>query len=150
MYIFLIRFFHYDMNLYARVMKYSFPVSHQVGDYYMDYKDVLDIRVYIPMLLVVLIPIGLIRNLKYLVPFSAVANFFILVSFVITLYYIFSNTLKVSDKEYIANVEQIPLFLSTVIFAMEGIGVVSSLTGVILVSSGNLGNEIMLRRRVKQ
>jgi amino acid permease len=138
------------MNLYARVMKYSFPVSHQVGDYYMDYKDVLDIRVYIPMLLVVLIPIGLIRNLKYLVPFSAVANFFILVSFVITLYYIFSNTLKVSDKEYIANVEQIPLFLSTVIFAMEGIGVVSSLTGVILVSSGNLGNEIMLRRRVKQ
>jgi proton-coupled amino acid transporter len=91
----------------------------------MDYTDVLDIRVYIPMLLVVLIPISLIRNLKYLVPFSAIANIFILVSFVITLYYIFSENLDTSKRELMANVEQLPLFFATVIFAMEGIGVVS-------------------------
>jgi proton-coupled amino acid transporter len=96
-----------------------------VGDYYMDSKDVIDIRVYIPMLLVFLIPIGLIRNLEYLVPFSAIANVFILISFVITLYYIFNERLEAADKSYIASVEQIPLFFATVIFAMEGIGVVS-------------------------
>jgi proton-coupled amino acid transporter len=97
-----------------------------VGDFYMDYKDPLDIRVYIPMLLVFLIPIGLIRDLKYLVPFSAIANVFILTSFIITLYYVFNDTLDVADKNYIANVEQLPLFFATVIFAMEGIGVVSA------------------------
>jgi proton-coupled amino acid transporter len=92
----------------------------------MEEADQLSIRVYIPMLLVVLVPLGLIRNLKYLVPFSAVANIFILVSFVITLYYIFSETLDVEERVLMANVEQLPLFFATVIFAMEGIGVVST------------------------
>ena len=87
--------------------------------------EVLDIRVYIPMLLVILIPISLIRDLKYLVPFSGLANFFIIVSFIITLYYIFSDNLEVEGKDLMANVEQLPLFFATVIFAMEGIGVVS-------------------------
>lgn len=99
----------------------------QVGDYYMENKDELDVRVYIPMLLVVLIPISLVRNLKYLVPFSALANIFILVSFVITLYYIFRNSLDIGGLTLMANVEQLPLFFSTVIFAMEGIGVVMPL-----------------------
>jgi proton-coupled amino acid transporter len=98
----------------------------------MDYTDVLDIRVYIPMLLVLLIPIGLIRDLKYLVPLSALANIFILSSFVITLYYIFRDILDTSDKKYIANIEQLPLFFATVIFAMEGIGVVSTFTKISL------------------
>jgi len=92
--------------------------------------DGLDIRVYIPMLLVVLIPISLVKNLKYLVPFSALANIFILVSFVITLYYIFSDNLEVGGLELMANVEQLPLFFSTVIFAMEGIGVVSTFSDI--------------------
>jgi len=99
----------------------------QVGDYYMDDADELHIRVYIPMLLVVLIPISLIRNLKYLVPFSAIANIFIIVSFIITLYYIFRENLDPSRREFMANVEQLPLFFATVIFAMEGIGVVMPL-----------------------
>jgi len=96
----------------------------------MDDKDELDIRVYIPMTLVVLIPISLIRNLKYLVPFSGVANIFILVSFIITLYYIFSDNLDVGGKTLMANVEQLPLFFATVIFAMEGIGVVSTFSNI--------------------
>jgi proton-coupled amino acid transporter len=94
----------------------------------MESRDVLGIRVYIPMLLIFLIPIGLIRNLKYLVPFSALANIFILVSFVITLFYIFKDSLDTRDLKHIADVQQLPLFFATVIFAMEGIGVVS--TGV--------------------
>jgi uncharacterized membrane protein YGL010W len=102
----------------------------QIGDYHMDDKDVLDIRVYIPMTMVALIPMGLIRNLKYLVPFSALANVFILVSFVIMLYYIFSDNLDVSKGELMASVEHLPLFFATVIFAMEGIGVVSTFSDI--------------------
>jgi amino acid permease len=98
----------------------------------MEPEDRLDIRVYIPMLVVVLIPISLIRNLKYLVPFSAMANLFIVVSFIITLYYIFRDSLDVGGKDLIANVEKLPLFFATVIFAMEGIGVVSTLSTISL------------------
>jgi amino acid permease len=79
---------------------------------------------------VVLIPISLIRNLKYLVPFSATANIFIIISFIITLYYIFSENLDTSERELMANVEQLPLFFATVIFAMEGIGVVSTFSDI--------------------
>jgi proton-coupled amino acid transporter len=96
----------------------------------MDADDHLEIRVYIPMLMVVLIPICLIRNLKHLVPFSALANVFIIVSFVIMLYYIFRETLDVGKGDLTANIVQLPLFLSTVIFAMEGIGVVSTFSEI--------------------
>ena len=82
------------------------------------------------MLLVVLIPISLIRNLKYLVPFSAIANIFIIVSFIITLYYIFRENLDPIRRNFMANVEQLPLFFATVIFAMEGIGVVSTFSDI--------------------
>ena len=82
------------------------------------------------MTMVVLIPMSLIRNLKYLVPFSAVANLFIIVSFIITLYYIFGSNLDVGKGELMANVEQLPLFFATVIFAMEGIGLVSAFSDI--------------------
>jgi proton-coupled amino acid transporter len=84
------------------------------------------------MLLVLLIPIGLISDLKYLVPLSALAKIFILSSFVITLYYIFRDILDASNKKYIANIEKLPLFFATVIFTMEGIGVVTTFTDISL------------------
>jgi amino acid permease len=101
----------------------------------MEDKDQLDVRAYIPMLLVILIPIALIKNLRYLVPFSGLANVFIVVSFAITLYYIFRENLDVDNGELTVDVVQFPLFLATVIFAMEGIGVVSTFS-YIFVSMG--------------
>ncbi|XP_069692152.1 proton-coupled amino acid transporter-like protein CG1139 isoform X2 [Periplaneta americana] len=101
----------------------------QVADHYMEEEGIekIDIRVYIPMLLVALVPISLVRDLKYLVPFSALANVFILVSFAITLYYMFNQEPNTEGTEMIAPAEKIPLFFATVIFAMEGIGVVMPL-----------------------
>lgn len=83
-----------------------------------------DVRIYIALTLIPCLFIGQIRNLKWLVPFSALANLFIVVTFGITLYYMFNTPLVVSDKPLIAKASQIPLFFATVIFAMEGIGVV--------------------------
>lgn len=95
---------------------------HDVINY--DFDLNWDVRIYIAMTLVPCLFIGQIRNLKWLVPFSAMANLFIVVTFGITLYYMFNEPLVVSDKPYVAKVSQIPLFFATVIFAMEGIGVV--------------------------
>jgi len=83
-----------------------------------------DIRIYIALTTIPCLFIGQIRNLKYLVPFSTMANIFIVIVFAITLYYIFAGDLVFSDKPAIASLTQIPLFFATVIFALEGIGAV--------------------------
>lgn len=83
-----------------------------------------DVRVYIAIVVLPCLLIGQIRNLKWLVPFSAMANIFIVVTFAIVLYYLFSGEMVFSDKPLIAKATQLPLYFATVIFAMEGIGVV--------------------------
>ncbi|XP_049308795.1 proton-coupled amino acid transporter-like protein CG1139 [Bactrocera dorsalis] len=83
-----------------------------------------DVRIYIAIIVIPCLLIGQIRNLKWLVPFSAMANIFIVVTFVIVLYYLFSEPLVFEDKPLIAKASQLPLYFATVIFAMEGIGVV--------------------------
>ncbi|XP_059060017.1 proton-coupled amino acid transporter-like protein pathetic [Achroia grisella] len=97
------------------------------------FKEVLDvalpeyqisIQMYCFLTLLPLIIICQIRNLKYLVPFSAIANVMIMIVFAITMYYMFVDLPPLSEREMVADISQWPLFFSTVIFAMEGIGVV--------------------------
>lgn len=84
-----------------------------------------DVRVYIILLAFVLVPLGIIRTLKYLVPFSAIATAFISFGLALTLYYTFSEMPSdVSNRDFIGTPLKIPLFFSTVLFAMEGIGTV--------------------------
>lgn len=52
------------------------------------------------------------------------ANVFMVVSFAITLYYMFADIKNPEDRDLFQTVTQLPMFFSTVIFAMEGIGVV--------------------------
>lgn len=69
-----------------------------------------------------------IRNLKYLVPFSLVANIFLLIAFVITLYYIFSNIPGEFDRSLTGeSVVGVPVFMATAIFALEAVGAVNYL-----------------------
>lgn len=84
----------------------------------------LDIRVYIAFVLLPCIAIGQIRILKYLVPFSMMANIMIVVTFAITLYYMFNVPLEIEDKPLFKSWATLPYFFATVIFAMEGIGAV--------------------------
>nr|XP_026491466.1 proton-coupled amino acid transporter-like protein CG1139 [Vanessa tameamea] len=82
------------------------------------------VEVYCAILLVPLILFTQVRHLKFLVPFSILANFCLLVTFAITCYYTFNNIPSLSHVNLAANVVEWPLFLSTAIFAMEGINVV--------------------------
>lgn len=83
-----------------------------------------DVRVYIIIIMIPILFIGQIRSLKFLVPFSGSANVFILVVFGIVIFYIFKEPLVFSDKVMVADWTKWPIFFSTVIFAMEGIGAV--------------------------
>lgn len=76
------------------------------------------------MILLPLILINWVRDLKYLAPFSAIANVVTIVSFGIILYYLFRKTPTFEGKEPVGKLGQFPLFFGTVLFALEAIGVV--------------------------
>lgn len=82
------------------------------------------VTVYCAMTLIVLIPLTQITKLKYLVPFSAAANFIWLGSICISIYYCLRDTPSISDRNLATDITGIPTFISTSLFAMEGIGVV--------------------------
>lgn len=51
-----------------------------------------------------------IRQLKYLVPFSALANIFIVITFAITLYFMFNEPLDFSERKLFSSWGQLPYF----------------------------------------
>lgn len=66
-----------------------------------------------------------VRNLKYLAPFSTLANVITIVSFGIICYYIFREPLTLDHREPVGKLQNFPLYFGTVLFALEAIGVVS-------------------------
>uniref|UniRef100_A0A182J9B3 Amino acid transporter transmembrane domain-containing protein n=1 Tax=Anopheles atroparvus TaxID=41427 RepID=A0A182J9B3_ANOAO len=83
-----------------------------------------DKRTYILLTAVPLIFVTQVRNLRYLVPFSAAANALILATFAITLYYIFREPIDLSGLALFPEITALPSFFGTVVYAVEGIGVV--------------------------
>lgn len=65
------------------------------------------------------------RNLKYLAPFSTIANCVTIVSFGIIAYYIFRDPIELEGRRAVGSLAEFPLFFGTVLFALEAIGVVS-------------------------
>lgn len=63
--------------------------------------------------------------MKYMAPFSAIANMFILIGVVLVLYFTTQDMPPIESRPLIVEYEKIPLFFCTVLFSMEGIGVVS-------------------------
>ncbi|XP_013185797.2 proton-coupled amino acid transporter-like protein pathetic isoform X3 [Amyelois transitella] len=85
---------------------------------------IMRVEYYCLILLIPLCVLVQIRHLKFLAPLSLVANILLIITFAICLYYIFKDGFTVADKKVVGNPARFPAFLSTVIFAMEGIGVV--------------------------
>lgn len=86
----------------------------------------MSIRLYSLVLIVVLLPVGIVRHLKFLVPFSALANVLLLVGCVLTIYICCLDLPPISSRALVTDVSRWPLFFSTAIFGMEGIGTVST------------------------
>ncbi|KAH8262480.1 hypothetical protein KR026_008050, partial [Drosophila bipectinata] len=85
------------------------------------------IRIWILVVTAPLILMCLVRNLKFLTPFSMIANILMFVGIVITFIYMFSDLPAPAERPGIVAPPEWPLFFGTVIFALEGIGVVMSL-----------------------
>ncbi|XP_030570953.1 proton-coupled amino acid transporter-like protein CG1139 isoform X2 [Drosophila novamexicana] len=97
----------------------------QVVGVYMD--TVLSVRLWIVIVSAPLVFMCLVRNLKFLTPFSMIANILMFVGIVITFVYMFTDLPAPAERAGVVSPVQWPLFFGTVIFALEGIGVVMSL-----------------------
>ncbi|XP_059060191.1 proton-coupled amino acid transporter-like protein CG1139 [Achroia grisella] len=93
-----------------------------VEHYAPEYKH--SVEAYCGFLIIPLVIITQIRYLKFLVPFSIFANICLVVTVAITSYYTFSEVPNDVDYVLVNGVTKWPLFLSTAIFAMEGINIV--------------------------
>ncbi|XP_067613238.1 proton-coupled amino acid transporter-like protein CG1139 [Eurosta solidaginis] len=89
-----------------------------------EYLIVLDLRIHMCFLLVPLLLIYSIRNLKFLAPFSAVANVLLLTGLGIVLYFIFDNMPPISERVAFQEITRIPIYFGTVLFALEAVGVI--------------------------
>lgn len=69
-----------------------------------------DIRFYIALTVVPCMMLGEIRKLKYLVPFSAIANLCIVITFGITFYYMITGPLEIEKRPLFSSWAQLPLF----------------------------------------
>lgn len=95
-----------------------------VADYYY---EPLDLRLYMLMCLLPLILINYVRNLKYMAPFSSLANIITFIGFGITLYYVFDDLPSLSERAPLGRPIDWPLFMGTVLFSLEAIGVIMPL-----------------------
>ncbi|KAM3968090.1 proton-coupled amino acid transporter-like protein pathetic [Aphomia sociella] len=85
---------------------------------------IIPVEYYCLILLVPLCILCQIKYLKFLALFSLLANILLVATYVICLYYSFGAEISFADKKVVGNPARYPAFISTVIFAMEGIGVV--------------------------
>ncbi|KAJ0179448.1 hypothetical protein K1T71_005160 [Dendrolimus kikuchii] len=95
----------------------------QIVDYFYG-EGVIDEKMYFLMFLLPILLFTQIKNLKYIAPFSGFANVLLVLTFLICLYYICGEFPSIDDRPMSVDIGSLPLFIGTVIFAMEGIGVV--------------------------
>ncbi|KAI5729516.1 hypothetical protein M8J76_003400 [Diaphorina citri] len=93
--------------------------DHYYGDH--------DVRYYVLIIFLPLLLLCWVRNLKFLAPFSAFASGVTIVSFGITLYYVFTDIPSLKDRTVVAELKELPLFFGTVMFSMSAIGIIMPL-----------------------
>ncbi|XP_047115945.1 proton-coupled amino acid transporter-like protein CG1139 [Schistocerca piceifrons] len=99
-------------------------ISTNIKDVVDVYYSGLDLRIYMLILLLPLILINMVRNLKLLAPFTTLASLLTVAGFGITFYYLVIGSPTLDDKQPFGTFEEFPLFIGTVLFSLEAIGVI--------------------------
>ncbi|XP_058790606.1 proton-coupled amino acid transporter 1 isoform X2 [Phymastichus coffea] len=84
----------------------------------------LDLHLHMAIVLVPIMFSTWIRNLKFLVPLSSLANFLIIAGYAATIYIMCHDLPAISERRYVADWNKLPLFFGTVIYSFEGITLV--------------------------
>ncbi|KAG6444086.1 hypothetical protein O3G_MSEX003190 [Manduca sexta] len=82
-----------------------------------------DVRIYILIITVPLLAICLIRSLKYLAPFAMVADTFVAICVLTTIYYSLKQAQNISDRPAWKSFSGVIRFCGICLYSMDGIGV---------------------------
>ncbi|CAG4978162.1 unnamed protein product [Colias eurytheme] len=85
---------------------------------------VMPVEMYMLIFLPPIIALNLIKSLKKLAPYSAVANVMAFISICIILYYLLTGQKSVQPIELWGSPATFPLFFGTIVFALTAVGVV--------------------------
>lgn len=88
------------------------------------YGFVISTQMYMVIILIPIILTCLIRNLKYLVPFSTIATFCMATGIIMTAYYACQDLPPLSERKNFSTWQQLPIYFGTAIFCFEGIALV--------------------------
>lgn len=86
----------------------SIPFNFQLWNFYLSYE--FDIYVRIAIILLPILLVSMITNLKYLVPFSTIANISMAAGIALTLYYAFRGLPAITDRNFVGEWNNLPLF----------------------------------------
>jgi proton-coupled amino acid transporter len=108
---------------------YTVIIATNFRQVYMFHVDTsLNLRCFIGMLLIPLVLLSFVPNLKYLAPVSMVANLLMAAGLGITFYYLLCDVPNINERPLVTqSIDRFPTFFCITVFAMEAIGVVSSL-----------------------
>lgn len=68
-----------------------------------------------------------VRNLKFLAPFSTLANAVTIISFAIICYFLFREPIVLDNRRTDGPINEFPFFFGTVLFSLEAIGMIMPL-----------------------
>lgn len=84
----------------------------------------MDTKLYIVVVSALMVPYTMVKSLKILAPFSAVANMINFVGFILIFVNLWQDLPATETRRSVAELENLPLFFGQVLFAFEGISLV--------------------------
>uniref|UniRef100_A0A1B6D6L6 Amino acid transporter transmembrane domain-containing protein n=4 Tax=Clastoptera arizonana TaxID=38151 RepID=A0A1B6D6L6_9HEMI len=88
------------------------------------YGIIIDIHIHMAIIFIPILLTSLVRNLKFLIPFSIIANISLGIGLVMTLYIAGRDLPEISSRPAVADLSKLPLFFGTAIYCFEGISMV--------------------------
>ncbi|XP_046688257.1 proton-coupled amino acid transporter-like protein pathetic [Homalodisca vitripennis] len=84
----------------------------------------VDVHVLMAIILIPMVSTTMVRNLKFLVPFSVLANILTGAGVILTMYISMHDLPPVTSRNAVGSISTIPLFFGTIIYCFEGVGLV--------------------------
>lgn len=103
----------------------------------------MNVRYYMLATFIPVLAMSLINTLKFLAPISAISLIFVIYGYIVSVVLSAIDLPDISERRMVSPVEHWPLFVGTVIFAFEGIALVSiSRIESIFTSYGTRGTSV--------
>lgn len=106
-------------NIYKSILFINF----QLWNVYITSYE-FDFVVKFVIVLLPILAISMLTELKYLAPLSTIANLCMAIGVALTFYFAFTDLPHVTERNYVGQFKNLPLFFGTAIFAFEGIALV--------------------------